>query len=145
MASKKNKGHVASRTQDSRYSSVTATEYVPAPAPFSKAKEKRIVVTCTVCNKPFSSKYNMLLSTVCSDCSNKAAQEVEMARKKAEEAELASRVYKTCKICGNEFYIKASKIEKMSALGLQPFACCYKCQQAKPTTDKTVTVSKSEE
>jgi hypothetical protein len=133
--SKKHNNLVAHRTQDSKFSSVTATEYVPAPAAFSKTKDStRKLTICEICNKPISFKHIIPEHPRCRECieqANKVAIALSRAEKAAKEAEIASRIHKKCRTCSKEFYITAAKAEKMKDLGLELFSTCYACQQVK--------------
>lgn len=132
--SKKSRSHsgmVAQRTQDRSHSSVTVVTYARAPEP---RKSNYVTVNCTKCNKPMRFMGAAPDEPVCSDCHIKE----EQAKLAAEKHEVATRLNRICKVCGKPFYIKQSKVEKLKALGFEPFACCYACQQKKAAvhTDK---------
>lgn len=133
------KGMVAHRIQDNKNSSVTRVEYVPAP----KSKTTRILTKCSICGKPMSFRPTAIIPdpVVCTQCKEKEAA----AKRKAEQAEIASRIHRTCKICGKPFYIKAAKAKQLKEAGMELFTTCYACQQKRKAMTKTIpSVNKKE-
>lgn len=130
--SKAYKGMVARRVQDSKNSSVTLTEYVPAPP----CKSKRVFTKCIKCGKPmsFKSASEVPNPVICSQCRNKIAADTYTA-------EIVSRIQRTCKICGKPFYIKAEKAKQLKDAGMELFTTCYACQQKRKAMTKGMPVS----
>lgn len=136
--SKAYKGMVAHRVQDSKNSSVTKVEYVPAPP----CKAKRIFTKCSICGKPMSFRDTAFIPNpvICTQCKDKAANE----QRKAIQAEIASRIHCTCKICGKPFYIKAAKAKQLKDAGMALFTTCYSCQQKRKAMTKDVSATNKE-